>query len=120
MGQKLLAAIQAYKNLISLEISPKIYHPDIFLEILPSVALKTTLQELVVNSACATESSASMLVRIGHGHLENLSLLDPTRAILNELPGWLGHLSSTLVGLHLKVTANTSQTVALLILSFVG
>ena len=74
---------------------------------------KTTLRELVVNSACATETSAPILLGIGHGYLEKLTLIDPTRAILNGLPSWLGHLSSTLVELHLKVTVNTTQAVTL-------
>lgn len=103
----MLNAIQAYQNLKSLEIAPKVYHQDVFPQILQSMNQNPTLRELVVNSACTSEHLAPILVGIGHGNLEKLTILDPTRAILNVLPDWLGHLSSTLVELHLKVITTT-------------
>lgn len=60
------------------------------------------LRELTVNSSCTDEVRAPILVQINE--LQKLTLRDPSRAILQILPDWLGRLSKSLTELHLRVS----------------
>lgn len=98
---KLIAAIQSYHHLHSVEISPKTDHSHIFTNVLIALLTRPYLRQLIINSACVDEDGISTLVTFGN--LEQLELQDPSRAILNVLPSWLSSLSNRLTELHLKV-----------------
>lgn len=102
MGAKLVAAVQSFGNLNSIEILPRTFHEDMFTDFIHELSSCSFLRDLSVNSACTNETTTSKLIMISN--LEKLTIMDSTRAILNVLPDWLGRLSGTLAELHLKVS----------------
>jgi hypothetical protein len=101
IGTQILHAVQRYNNLDAVEILPVTYPSGIFTDVLRALRTRHSLHRLTVNSACADDAGASALLMING--LQNLGLVDPTRAILNILPEWLSRLSGSLMELHLKV-----------------
>jgi len=91
-----------FKNLSSLTLMPLTYHENLFTELLSVLKDAGQLTELAVNSSCMNEATAPILAEICG--IKKLTLHGPGRAILNLLPGWLGRLSRSLTGLHLKVS----------------
>lgn len=60
------------------------------------------LRELVVNPSCTDAVRAPILYQLTG--LSKLTILSPTRAVLELLPDWLRRLSDTLTELHLRVS----------------
>lgn len=95
-------AIQMFLNLSRITFTPVAYQDDLFVRPLEALNESTSIRELAVNSACTGEATAPLLVKIEGIH--KLTLHGPGRSILNILPEWLGRLSRTLTGLHLRVS----------------
>ena len=96
----LSAAIRAYINLRAITLVPQIFHPGVVTEVLRVLTgpHRPMLHKLTVNTSC---TDPSILVEIQG--LRELGLQDPTRAVLQLLPGWLARLSTMLVEFHLRV-----------------
>ena len=101
IARTLREAFPSWTNLTSVVLCPTECHEDVFPEALRFLSHCSELRHLAVGSSCMDEVSAPIIAQIGG--LRTLSLSDPTRAILNLLPGWLSRLSSTLEGFHLRV-----------------
>lgn len=80
------------------------FHIDMTLGILRALQNTRTLKEITMkfNSGFAGEPVAEILVRLQG--LTAVTLIDPSRAILQLLPDWLGRLSSTLKSLNMLVS----------------
>ena len=108
IGTKILHAVQSYHNLNAIHISPTTYPTGIFTDVLNILRTKSSIRHLTVNSACTDDDGSSALVTING--LQHLTLVDPTRAVLNKLPEWLSRLSWSLTELHLKVCQSPGGT----------
>ncbi|KAJ7088564.1 hypothetical protein C8R43DRAFT_297607 [Mycena crocata] len=86
----LLAAVNAFKNLHTVEILPETYPEALFTPILAELAIRDALANLRVNASCTDDVTAPVLVSIGG--LRRLEVQSPSRAILRFLPEWLGRL----------------------------
>lgn len=107
----LMTAIPAWKNLVAVTVDPMQAPEDLFVESLRLLRNSPELRSLKVNTACTDRISAPVLSEIvGLGHL---TLIDPNRAILELLPGWLSRLSGTLRELHLLVSLFFSRRIYL-------
>jgi hypothetical protein len=95
-------AIQAFPKLSRVTFTPAAYQGNLFVRSLEALKESTNLHELAVNSACMGETATPLLAKIEGIH--KLTLHGPDRSILNILPDWLGRISRTLTGLHLKVS----------------
>ena len=100
-GTRILHAVQSYHNLNAVEISPTTFPEGIFAEILHALKTCSSLRCLTANSTYTDEAGSSAMVMIDG--LRCLTIIDPTRAILNLLPDWLSRLSESLTELHLRV-----------------
>ena len=98
----LITAIPAWRNLVAMAIDPMQAPQDLFVEPLRLLRESPDLRTLKVNTACTDRISALALSEIVG--LRSLTVIDPNRAILDLLPGWLSRLSSTLCELHLLVS----------------
>ncbi|KAJ7482184.1 hypothetical protein B0H11DRAFT_2232414 [Mycena galericulata] len=114
LPETLLSAVKAFVNLNTLEILPETHPDDLFSAVLAELKSRTSLVTLRVNSACADEIRAPLLVDIGG--LRELALKSPSRAILQLLPDWLTRLP-TLRELHL--TSNCGSITPGILRSFV-
>jgi hypothetical protein len=102
--------IPLFKNLHTLDLSPKLYNsaPNLFTNVIPLLSTRTrtdttpALVDLTVNNACSTEFRAMALLSQVTG-LQKLSILQPNEAFFQLLPSWLEALKSTLVEFHLVV-----------------
>ncbi|KAF9006991.1 hypothetical protein BDQ17DRAFT_1238451 [Cyathus striatus] len=99
ISETILSAVKAFTNLAEVKYTPVTFHEDLFTEPLKVLKVAPSLRSLTVNGSCMDEKKARILVQIGG--LDKLTLKDPTRALLQLLPDWLRHLSSSLTGLHL-------------------
>lgn len=100
IGTHILRAVQCFHNLNAVKIAPTTFHTGIFTDTLLALRKCASLRHLTVNSACTDEAGSSAVVTIDGLH--SLTLIDPTRAILNKLPDWLARLSGSLTALHLE------------------
>lgn len=100
LPEALLAAVQVFENLHTVEISPELYPNDLFPAILAQLRDRGSLVNLRVNSSCTDDETAPILAKIEG--LRKLQLESPSRAILQLLPDWLGRLT-LLRELHLTV-----------------
>ncbi|KAF9502122.1 hypothetical protein BDN71DRAFT_1378820 [Pleurotus eryngii] len=100
LQEKLPIAIHAYRNLRAAVFTPASHCPNTFTEALLQLQGLPCLEELEVNSSCADERRAPLLV--GIPRLTKLTLRDPPRAILQLLPEWLPRLKESLLCFHLK------------------
>src|SRR5277367_3171169 len=82
-------------------LTPLGLDPGLFTGALCALGNRPSLSRLTVDGSCMDEISAR--VRPTIIGLYELELSDPTQAISNLLPEWLGRLSKSLVALHLKV-----------------
>ncbi|KAF9463355.1 hypothetical protein BDZ94DRAFT_1259156 [Collybia nuda] len=96
----LVDAIRLFTNLSSIIFTPVQYHDEVFIQSLVVLKEVENLHNLTVNSSCMGELTAPLLSKLEG--LCNLTLHGPSRAILNIFPEWLGRMSKTLTGLHLK------------------
>ena len=99
--QVLSEALLEWTNLRSFVFTPHRYPEALINAALKTLPKCSLLQDLTVNETCCTEETAPTLTKIIG--LERLAIEGPRRAILNLIPEWLGRLSTTLTGLHLKV-----------------
>lgn len=100
----LVNAIRLFTNLSSIKLTPATYHDDVFIQPLTALTEVENLHDLTVNLSCMGEVTAPLLATIKG--IQRLTLHGPGRSILNILPEWLGRLSRTLTGLHLKVNSH--------------
>src|ERR1700691_1007380 len=98
IGAQILHAVQSYHNLKAVQISPATFLGAVFTSTLHALRTCSSLNHLTVNEACTDEDGSSALVTIGG--LQHLTLIDPTRAILNVLSDWVSRLSVSLTELH--------------------
>jgi hypothetical protein len=105
LAVRIREAILCYPNLRTLTLAPTTFHPNLFGPILPQLIGCPNLCELTVNSSCTGEENIQSLVALEQ--LTKLTIIDPTRAILIHLPGWLSNLPS-LLELRLRVRAINS------------
>lgn len=77
------------------------YNVDVFSNVLPILGECSFLRNLAINGSSTDDVRAPMVTRIDN--IDNLTIEDPTRAILQLLPDWLGRLSASLRGLYLLV-----------------
>ncbi|KAJ3559671.1 hypothetical protein NM688_g201 [Phlebia brevispora] len=75
-------SLHKWKNLQTVTLAPKQYHPDVFYQ----------------RALCAEKLHA--LTAFSQG-LTSVTLLNPTRVILQDLPEWLSRLEPTLTELHM-------------------
>lgn len=101
LGTKLSSAVPKFHNLNSVTLSPIQFHEDIFADVLPALKHLPSLRNVTVNRSCTEETYAPILATIEG--LSHLTVMDPSRAILNLFPEWLRRLSRTLTELHLIV-----------------
>ncbi|KAI0364045.1 hypothetical protein BV20DRAFT_1039616 [Pilatotrama ljubarskyi] len=94
LSEYLRAAMECWPNLQTVVFTPKQFHEDVFTDTLPLLLGLRYLRSLAVNASCTDEKHSSVLVQLRG--LECLTIEAPTRAILQRLPDWLGHLESTL------------------------
>ncbi|KAI0742435.1 hypothetical protein C8Q80DRAFT_1188375 [Daedaleopsis nitida] len=99
LSDQLKAAIESWPNIQTLVLAPKQYHESIFTEILPMLLNFPVLRDLTVNASCTNEDQAPILAQLRD--LESLTIVSPSRAILQRLPEWLVELRPTLRKLHL-------------------
>ena len=104
----LIAAIPAWKNLIGVTIVPMHAPEGLFAGSLRLLQELPCLRTLRVNKTCNDTPSAPILSQIVG--LGSLTVIDPSRAILDLLPDWLSRLSDTLLELHLIVSTILYQT----------
>jgi hypothetical protein len=97
----MLGTIPLWINLTSIILQPIECRQQLFTEALRYLGNCSQLRRLAVNSALMDEVGAAILVRIIG--LTSLTLVDPTRAILDLLVPWLSSLSPTLKNFNLKV-----------------
>ena len=81
----------------------------LFVESLHLLRNSPDLQTLKVNAACTDGASAPVLSEIVG--LGSLTLINPSRAILDLLPNWLSRLSDTLRELHLLVSMSVHRPI---------
>lgn len=93
-------AIRLWRNLNTIVLAPKQYHKDVFIGVFPLLRSCAFLRSLTINASCITDDYAPVVATVED--LECLSILNPTRAILQLLPDWLGILSRTLRRLSLR------------------
>ncbi|KZT05087.1 uncharacterized protein LAESUDRAFT_656763 [Laetiporus sulphureus 93-53] len=99
LSKHLEEAFKCWHNLTTVILTPRIYHQDLLTNVLPLLPTLPLLQNLSVNTSCTDDVHAPGLVHISG--LKALCIQNPTRAILQLLPNWLGKLTSSLRGLHL-------------------
>lgn len=98
-------AIPLWNNLHTVVFAPLQYHDELFSTVTPFLQGCHSLHCLVLNASCTQEAQIAGLIEIQK--LEDLTILNPTRAILQRLPQWLRGLSDTLEEFHLKVRVIT-------------
>lgn len=102
LAKCLIAAIPAWTNLVAITILPMQGPEGLFVEPLRLLQHLPKLRTLKVNSTCTDAISALVLSQIVG--LWSLTVVDPSRAMLDLLPDWLSQLSGTLRQLHLLVS----------------
>jgi len=96
---------------VAITIDPIQAPEGLFVEPLRLLQNSPELRTLKVNAACTTGISAPVLSKIVG--LQSLAVIDPNRAMLDLLPGWLSRLSGTLRELHLLVRVSLYRRIHL-------
>lgn len=102
LARSLVSAIPSWVNLVAIAFAPAQASEGLFIEPLRLLQSLPKLRTLRVNATCTDTLSSPILSQIVG--LRTLTLIDPSRAILDLLPDWLSRLSGTLHGLHLLVS----------------
>ncbi|EIN05711.1 hypothetical protein PUNSTDRAFT_137203 [Punctularia strigosozonata HHB-11173 SS5] len=92
-------AFPLFVNLEEVFFLPSAFHVDVFCGALVTLPNMRNLRRLSVNSSCTKETYVASLVKITGLHY--LTIQDPSRAVLQELPEWLRSMQGTLTELHL-------------------
>lgn len=102
LSTALSEALKRFTNLSSVFFTPVSFRCYVFTDLLRILTVSPVLRNITVNTSCMGDDREEWLSQLTG--LNSLTLYDPTRAILQLLPDWLGRLSSTIQSLHLKVS----------------